>query len=154
MAKPPRIDTAQARAAAEAQLRLLRGPDLQAGAADTVDWPARCLELVLAALDEPAEVDQAALSIAVRVVAGRLQQQAPGHSVEVRVPGRSGTAFQCGEGPQHTRGTPPNVVEMDPVTFVRLGAGRLDWGSAVASGVVHASGGRADLSALLPVVKL
>ncbi|WP_258040433.1 sterol carrier family protein, partial [Streptomyces sp. SM9] len=31
---------------------------------------------------------------------------------------------QCVAGPRHTRGTPPNVVETDPLTWVRLAAGR------------------------------
>jgi putative sterol carrier protein len=51
----------------------------------------------------------------------------------------------------HTRGTPPNVVETDPVTWLRLATGRLQWADALASGAVHASGPRADLSAYLPI---
>jgi hypothetical protein len=97
-------------------------------------------------------IDEEALSLAVRHFAGVLRERAPGHSVEVRVPGPAGTAFQCGEGPQHTRGTPPNVVETDAVTFVELCAGRVDWSAAVAAGDVRASGSRADLSELLPVI--
>ena len=41
-------------------------------------------------------------------------------------------AVQCLPGPVHTRGTPPNVVETDPLTWVRLAAGRLGWADAVA----------------------
>jgi phosphoribosylformylglycinamidine synthase len=55
-------------------------------------------------------------------------------------------------GPVHTRGTPPNVVETDPLTWIRLAAGRLDWAGAVRSGAVHASGPRADLAPYLPLV--
>lgn len=39
-------------------------------------------------------------------------------------------AVQCGvgdPGPTHTRGTPPNVVETDALTFLRLATGRADW---------------------------
>ena len=64
-------------------------------------------------------------------------------------------AVQCGvggPGPTHTRGTPPNVVETDPVTFLRLATGRVSWSDAVGAGRVHASGLRADLSAALPVL--
>ncbi len=50
------------------------------------------------------------------------------------------------------RGTPPNVVETDPLTWIRLASGRLDWAGAVRSGAVHASGPRADLAAYLPVI--
>jgi hypothetical protein len=59
-------------------------------------------------------------------------------------------AVQCLPGPRHTRGTPPNVVEMDAVTWLSLVTGRLTWADAEASGALRASGGRSDLSALLP----
>jgi hypothetical protein len=77
----------------------------------------------------------------------------PGRSVEVRIPPYA--AVQCGvgdPGPTHTRGTPPNVVETDAVTFLRLATGRADWPATVGSGAVHASGLRADLSSALPVL--
>ena len=57
---------------------------------------------------------------------------------------------QCVEGPRHTRGTPPNVVETDPLTWVRLATGRLAWTDARAAGAVTASGERADLAASCP----
>ena len=60
--------------------------------------------------------------------------------------------MQCVAGPRHSRGTPPNVVETDPMTFVRLATGRLNWADAVGSGAVAASGNRADLSEQLPVM--
>ena len=75
---------------------------------------------------------------------------APGGSTEVRIPPYA--FVQCVEGPRHTRGTPPNVVETDPLTWIRLAAGRLDWAGAVRSGAVHASGPRADLAPYLPLV--
>ena len=60
-------------------------------------------------------------------------------------------AVQCVAGPRHTRGTPPNVVETDAVTWIRLATGRITWASALADGVLSVSGPRADLSALLPL---
>ncbi|WP_130513281.1 sterol carrier family protein [Krasilnikovia cinnamomea] len=87
---------------------------------------------------------------AVRHTLADLARRAPGRSVEVRVPPFG--AIQCVEGPRHTRGTPPNVVETDPVTWVLLAVGRLGWADAVAAGRVTASGTRTDLSALLPLV--
>jgi hypothetical protein len=69
--------------------------------------------------------------------------------VEVRVPPFG--AVQCIEGPRHTRGTPPNVVETDPVTWVRLAVGLLSWEQAVAGRLVRVSGVRADLAGYLPV---
>ncbi len=73
----------------------------------------------------------------------------PGAAVEVRVPPDG--AVQAIPGPGHTRGTPPNVVEMDPVTWLELATGRLTWDDAVASHRVGASGLRADLSVFLPL---
>jgi hypothetical protein len=79
----------------------------------------------------------------------RLEELAPGRAVEVRVPPFA--AVQCVEGPRHTRGTPPNVVETDPASWVRLATGRLRWADAVAAGKIAASGPRADLSGYLPL---
>jgi hypothetical protein len=100
-----------------------------------------------ASVETPARED---LRDASRFLLEELAARAPGRSVEVRVPPHG--AVQCVEGPRHTRGTPPNVVELDPLTWVLLGAGRLTWPEAVAQGKVSASGGRADLGDLLPLV--
>ena len=86
---------------------------------------------------------------AVRFTLEELAEVAPGRSVEVRVPPDG--AVQAVEGPRHTRGTPPNVVEMDPPTWLLLATGSLTWAEAVASGRVRASGERADLAAWLPL---
>ena len=89
---------------------------------------------------EPSDVRDA-----VRFLLEELAERAPGRSVEVRVPPYG--AVQCVEGPRHTRGTPPNVVEPDPMTWVALAVGGTYWPDAVAEGLVRASGERADLSA-------
>ncbi|HEX8094910.1 maleylpyruvate isomerase family mycothiol-dependent enzyme [Jatrophihabitans sp.] len=99
---------------------------------------------------EPIALDRSALGAGVRSLAGMLAAKYPGRSVEVRVP--PAVAVQCIAGPRHTRGTPPNVVETDPVTFLRLATGRLDWHQALAAGQVRASGNRADLRAQLPLL--
>lgn len=104
---------------------------------------------VLAALDADVVPDPVALGLAVRYLLGVLAERAPGRTVEVRVPPIA--AIQCVEGPRHTRGTPPNVIETDPVTFVRLATGRQSWSDAVTVGAVRASGARADLSEWLPL---
>lgn len=95
--------------------------------------------------------DRAALGSAVRLSLRTIAQDAPGNSVEVRVPPFA--AVQCLAGPRHTRGTPPNVVETDPKTWLELATGLLSWEDAVDSGRASASGTRADLTALLPVVR-
>ena len=89
---------------------------------------------------------RAALAAATRALAEILAAQAPGRSVELRVP--PFVAVQAVAGPRHTRGTPPNVVETDALTWIRLATGRLAWADAR----VSASGLRADLSAYLPVM--
>lgn len=94
---------------------------------------------------------RAELAAAVRCTARALAAAAPGHSVEVRVP--PFVAVQCIEGPRHTRGTPPNVVETDPRTWLLLATGLRDFASAVAAGAVDASGSRApEIAGRLPLV--
>jgi hypothetical protein len=92
---------------------------------------------------------RAVLGAAVKTTARWLAQQVPGRSVELRIPPY--VAVQCVEGPRHTRGTPPNVIETDAATWLLLASGRLTWADAVAAGKVVASGNRADLSAYLPL---
>jgi len=99
--------------------------------------------------DPPARADE---RDATRFLLEELAARAPGRSVEVRVPPHG--AVQCVDGPRHTRGTPPNVVETDASTWLRLATGEMAWGEAVSSGRLHASGERADLSDLLPLVTL
>ncbi|MGR6966326.1 sterol carrier family protein [Geodermatophilus sp. URMC 61] len=101
------------------------------------------------------EAEQPARSVlgaAVKTTARWLAQQVPGRSVELRVPPH--VAVQLVPGPRHTRGTPPNVVETDAATWLRLATGELTWDRAVAGGWVSASGNRADLSAHLPLPPL
>lgn len=84
----------------------------------------------------------------VRFLLEELATLAPGNSVEVRVP-PMGVA-QCIAGPRHTRGTPPNVVETDPLTWCAIALGYVSWQSA--SPAISASGLRADLSDYLPLL--
>ena len=104
----------------------------------------------LARVLEAHTLDEADVRDAVRFLLEELVAKAPGRSVEVRVPPYA--AVQCVEGPRHTRGTPPNVVETDPMTWVSLATGGTSWEAALAEGLVRASCERADLSAFLPVV--
>ncbi|GAA2235128.1 sterol carrier family protein [Herbiconiux moechotypicola] len=91
-----------------------------------------------------------ARATAVRYLLQLLADAAPGNSVEVRVPPFG--AVQCIEGPGHTRGTPPNVVETDAHTWVELATGALSWADGVAAARIRASGSRADLTTHLPVL--
>ena len=93
--------------------------------------------------------ERADLKLVVKHVLAVLEQRAPGHSVEVRVPPYA--AVQCIPGVRHTRGTPPAVVEMGADTWLALADGSLAWAEAEASGQVSASGQRADLAPYLPL---
>jgi hypothetical protein len=133
-----------------------------AGPATVADVVAvQIVALVLAAdelneaLPEPALValPRGALARCSRTLTAVLAARHPGRSVEVRVPPFAAVQCAIGDpGPRHTRGTPPNVVETDALTFLRLSAGRLTWAEAVRGGRVAASGLRADLTDVLPLL--
>jgi hypothetical protein len=116
------------------------------GGADQQD-----LAVVLAWLDGGPQPERAVLKAAVKESLAALVELAPGRSVEVRVPPFG--AVQCIEGPRHTRGTPPNVVETDPGTWLGLVTGRRSWDDALAGGRLSASGSRAgEVAGLLPLL--
>ena len=98
---------------------------------------------------EAEQPPRSVVAAAVKTSARWLAQQVPGRSVELRVPPH--VAVQCVEGPRHTRGTPPNVIETDAATWLRLATGLQTWVDVLAEGKVMASGNRADLSAHLPL---
>src|SRR6185312_5437158 len=135
--------------------RAVAGPR---GPLTPADWLlTRAIEMVVHADDlsrslperVAVELDRPALRLVTQACADLLATRAPGRSLELRIPPYA--AVQCVAGPRHTRGTPPNVVETDPLTWIRLAAGRLDWREAVAGGAVRASGERADLTGWLPL---
>lgn len=103
----------------------------------------------LAAVAAASVPPRAALGTAVRYLLQLLVEKAPGNAVEMRVPPFG--AVQVVQGPRHTRGTPPNVVETDAATWIALALGEETWPDAVSRGAIHASGTRADLSDLLPL---
>ena len=85
----------------------------------------------------------------VKATLAELVKRAPGRAIEVRIPPYA--AIQCGDGPTHTRGTPPNVIEMDATTWLSLASGEIAWNDAMDAGLISASGARADLSQYLPI---
>jgi Bacterial SCP ortholog len=124
-------------------------------ARDSAD-PAKTRQAVLAVADwlrdetRPAP-DRDALARAVRLTARTLAALAPGTSVEVRIP--PFVAVQCVSGPRHTRGTPPNVVETDPRTWLLLATGLLRVEEAKAVGALTLSGSRAgEIEQWLPLI--
>ena len=105
---------------------------------------------VRAAVAQGSRPQRTDLATAVRYLLQLLEERAPGGSVEVRVPPFG--AVQVIEGPRHTRGTPPNVVELDPVTWIAVATGERSWEDEAAAGRISASGTRADISMLLPLL--
>lgn len=114
----------------------------------TIDGRA-ALDAVATAAASDAKPARTDLATAVRYLLQLLAEKAPGGTVEVRVPPFG--AVQVIEGPKHTRGTPPNVVEMDAATWIPLATGAVAWADAVAEGRIAASGTRADITMLLPL---
>ncbi|WP_091187086.1 sterol carrier family protein [Paramicrobacterium humi] len=92
------------------------------------------------------------IATAVRYTLQLLAERSPGNTLEVRVPPFG--AVQCVEGPRHTRGTPPNVIETDAETWLALATGTKTWADAVAEASTSASGTRADLTGRIPLLKL
>jgi hypothetical protein len=133
----------------EQRAALGQAPEAEASGLGADVLGGACVSAVLAALDAGLEPQREALRAAARHLLSRLAARAPGRAVEVRVPPFG--AVQCITGPRHTRGTPPNVIETDPLTWLELATGRASWAEAVTAGRVHASGARADLSAYLPL---
>jgi hypothetical protein len=113
-----------------------------------VDDPA-AVAAALATVADGGRPERPILGAAVRHLLAELAAAHPGHAVEVRVPPFG--AVQYGEGPRHTRGTPPNVVETDPITWLLLASGRVSFTEAREQGRVAASGLRADLTEVLPL---
>ena len=85
----------------------------------------------------------------VKATLALLVERNPGRAIEVRIPPYA--AVQCGEGPTHTRGTPPNVIEMDADTWLALAHSDTKWVDAMQTGKINASGARADLTDYLPL---
>jgi hypothetical protein len=96
--------------------------------------------------------DRELTATAVRFILQEFARIAPGKSVEVRVPPHG--AVQIVEGLGHTRGTPPNVIELDAATLVALAVGDETWDESIGRGAVRASGTRASLSELVPLSAL
>ena len=75
-----------------------------------------------------------------------VEELAPGRSVELRIPPYA--AIQCVEGSNHRRGTPPNVVEMDAQTLLKLSKEPQSWDQLCSVGAISASGTNSNLAEL------
>ena len=96
------------------------------------------------------EINKTIEQTAVKYCLQLLHEKAPGNSVEVRIPPYA--AVQVIPGISHKRGTPPAVIEMSARIWIDLAIGNIDWITTKNSGAISASGERADLSTLLPLI--
>lgn len=110
------------------------------------------LHEVQRARDDERTASRQSTATAVRYLLQMLADAHPGQTVEVRVPPFG--AVQCIAGPRHTRGTPPNVIEMAPDVWIALATGELAWSDAVRDALVSVSGTRASLEAELPLPEI
>lgn len=109
---------------------------------------------VVRSLADELPIPRAQLAASARTVCRLLAERYPGGTVELRVPPFAAVQLGIGDRGRHTRGTPPNVVQTDALTLLRLAAGRLTWAEAAATPAVRASGIHSDLSAVWPVPEL
>ena len=86
------------------------------------------------------------ITVTVKEILDLIKYISPGKSVELRVPPYG--AIQCVAGSNHRRGTPPNTVEMNAQTLIRLINEPALWITLCESGEVRASGLLSDLSNL------
>jgi hypothetical protein len=113
--------------------------------------PADDRAMLMSWLDGGPVPERSVLRAAVKESLAALSDLARGRSVEVRVPPFG--AVQCIAGPQHGRGTPPNVVETDARTWLGLALGHLSWDDALGDGTLRASGTRSgEVARFLPLV--
>lgn len=97
-----------------------------------------------------AAIENRDLPMATRYLLQQLERLAPGGTVELRVPPYG--AIQCIEGMDHRRGTPPNVVEIDPELFLKLCLGELSFDAALSLRQVSLSGAQAhEVAKLFPL---
>ena len=84
------------------------------------------------------------IKIRVKQILKVIEEIAPGRSVELRIPPYA--AIQCVEGGNHRRGTPPNVVEMDAQTLLKLSKSPQSWDQLCSEGSISASGTNSNLA--------
>ena len=110
----------------------------------------QALKDLLNSYENSQEVNKLIEQIAVKFCLQLMHEKAPGNSVEVRIPPYA--AVQVIPGTSHKRGTPPAVIEMSARIWIELAIGNIDWATTKNRGAISASGQRADLSTLLPLI--
>lgn len=117
---------------------------------------AAAIEICAIGLGAGIQMPRTSLIAASRGLAGVLGDRFGGRTIEMRVPPATAVQLEAfGQGPSHHRGTPPNVAETDPATFVRLATGLATWQQVREAGLIQASGSHVDAMArMLPVIDL
>lgn len=114
---------------------------------------ANIIETSRLAADLGLEVPRPSMAESVRSLLSVMAERFEGQSIEVRVPPYGAVQVGAfGQGPTHTRGTPPNLVETNPRVFFDLATARLTWARAIRTGQLRISGAHANETArMLPV---
>lgn len=117
---------------------------------------ANIIEVSCLTTDLGLEIPRASMAESVRSLLSVMAERFEGQSIEVRVPPFSAVQVGAfGQGPTHTRGTPPNLVETNPKLFLDLATGRLRWNEALTTGQLQVSGAHASqTTAMLPVFRV
>lgn len=114
-----------------------------------LDQGKEALVQIIQKLEQNQQIEKDLLKVAVKYSLQLLHKKIPGKSVELRVPPIS--AISVIEGKDHKRGTPPAVIEVAPIIWLKIFLGRLTWGEAIEQGLILASGANTDLSSYLPI---
>ena len=117
---------------------------------------ATLLAMVTIGLHDGIDIPSLAIIESCRTLSAVLDETHGGRTIELRIPPACAVQLAATEsGPSHHRGTPPNVAETDPVTFLRLATGFSRWSEMRSAGRVQASGSHVDDAAgVLPVVDM
>lgn len=129
-------------------MAVIHDRDLERGRESFNQWR------TLAETDEKASesLDRSTVAMAVRYSLRLLEMKAPGGAVEVRVAPWGAVKILDGPRSDPHNLTPPDVIELDPTTWLRLASGMTRWDDERRRGAIAAMGERDDLSALLPLV--
>ena len=131
----------------------IRKQDMMRGMQAYDDWcTAACAAAeTTPALDIAPQLDRATMAMAVRYSLHQLEIKAPGPGVEVRVAPYAVVKILEGPASDPHNLTPPDVIELDPLVWLRVASGITTWHEEQKAGRISAVGERDDLSPLLPL---
>ena len=117
---------------------------------------ATLLAMAAMGLHDGIDIPSGAIIESCRTLSAVLDETHGGRTIVLRVPPACAVQLAAIEsGPNHHRGTPPNVAETAPVTFLQLATGFSHWPEMRSAGRVQASGSHVDdVAGVFPVVDM